>query len=118
MRARPRDRVMKYFVRIGTRDHEVTIDDDFVALDGRAASARLEDLPGSPMQLVTIDGAVHRLIAHRAERGVYELSLDGHRFTVEALDERARVIRELSGAGQKAASAAHLNAPMPGLIVR
>lgn len=109
---------MKYFVRIGTRDHEVTIDGDFVVLDGRALPARLEDLPGSPMQLVTIDGAVHRLIAHRVERGVYELSMDGHRFTVEALDERARVIRELSGAAQKAAGVAHLNAPMPGLIVR
>lgn len=109
---------MKYFVRLGSRDHELTIDGDSVLLDGRVVSARLEDLAGSPMQLVTIDRAVHRLIAHRVERGVYELSIGGHRFTVEALDERARVIRDLSGAAQKAAGPAHLNAPMPGLIVR
>lgn len=109
---------MKYFVRIGNRDHEISVDGDSVALDGRTFSARLEDLAGSPMQLVTIDGTVHRLIAQRVGRGVYELSMDGHRLTVEALDERGRVIRELSSASNKAAGPAHLNAPMPGLIVR
>lgn len=109
---------MRYVVRVGSRDYELTVDGDSVVLDGRVVAARLEDLPGSPMQLVTIDGAVHRMIARRVERGVFDLSMDGHRFTVEALDERARIIRELSGAAQKAAGPAHLNAPMPGLIVR
>lgn len=109
---------MKYFVRIGSRDQELTVDGDSVVLDGRVVAARVQQIPGSPLQLVTIDGAVHRLIARRLERGVYELSMDGHRFTVEALDERARVIRGLAGAAQKTAGPAHLNAPMPGLIVR
>lgn len=109
---------MKYYVRLGDRDHEVEIDGDSVKADGRDVRAHLEDLPGVPIQLVSIDGAVHRLTARRVERGVYDISIDGYRFTVEALDERARVIRELSGAAKKVVGSAHLKAPMPGLIVR
>jgi biotin carboxyl carrier protein len=109
---------MKYYVRVGNRDLELEIDGDSVTLNGGVCRAQLEDLPGGPMQLVSIDGSVHRVIARRIERGVYDLSIDGHRFTVEALDERARVIRQLSGAAHKVAAPAHLMAPMPGLIVR
>ena len=109
---------MKYYVRIGERDQELEIDGDSVSLDGHTFRAHLEELPGGPMQLVSIDGTLHRLIARRVERGVYDVSIDGHRFTVEALDERARVIRELSSAGRKVVAPAHLMAPMPGLVVR
>lgn len=109
---------MKYYVRVGERDHELEIDGDSVTLNGALFRAHIEDLPGVPMQLVSIDGTIHRLIARRIERGVYDVSIDGHRFTVEAFDERARVIRELSGAARKAVAPAHLMAPMPGLIVR
>jgi acetyl/propionyl-CoA carboxylase alpha subunit len=109
---------MKYFVRVGERDQELEIDGDSVSLNGHTFRARLEDLPSEPMQLLSIDGTIHRLIARRVERGVYDVSIDGHRFTVEALDERARVIRELSGAGRKVVAPAHLMAPMPGLIIR
>jgi pyruvate carboxylase subunit B len=109
---------MKYHVRIGDREHELHIDGDSVTLNGATVRAHLEELPGVPVQLVSIDGQVHRLIARRVERGVYDISIDGYRFSVEARDERARAIRELSGAGQKVVAAAHLKAPMPGLIVR
>ena len=40
------------------------------------------------------------------------------RFDVEALDERARAIQDLSAASAKAAGPAPLKAPMPGLVVR
>jgi biotin carboxyl carrier protein len=109
---------VKYFVRVGDRELELAIDGSSVKLDGAAVSAHLDDLPSVPMQLASIDGRVHRIIARRMERGVYEIAIDGYRFTVEALDERARVIRELSGNSQKVVAAGHLKAPMPGLIVR
>jgi pyruvate carboxylase subunit B len=109
---------MKYFVRIGEQDQEIVIDGDAMQLNGARVRAYLEDVPGVPFQLLSIDGTVHRVIARRVERGVYDLSIDGHRITVEALDERARVIRELGGAARKTAGPAHLLAPMPGLIVR
>jgi pyruvate carboxylase subunit B len=62
---------------------------------------------------------VHRVIARReGGRGRYTLWVDGWRFDAEALDERARAIRELSAASAGAAGPAPLKAPMPGLIVR
>lgn len=109
---------MKYYVRVDQHDHELEIEGDSVTVNGKIVRAHLEDLPGVPLQLVSIDGTVHRVLARRIERGRYDVSIDGHRFTVEALDERARVIRELSGAAQKVAAPVHLMAPMPGLIVR
>ena len=110
---------MKYFVTLGEKTHEVSIDGETVALDGEAVRAHLEVLSGTPIQLVTVGNEVHRVLARRGDRrGQYDLSVDGFRFSVEALDERARVIRELSGASSRHAGPAHLAAPMPGLIVR
>ena len=110
---------MKYFVRAGDSHLEITIDGESVSIDGETFRARVDDLPASPLRVVTIDNEVHRLLARRGEqKGQYELSLHGHRISVEALDERARAIRALSGASSKPAGPAHLAAPMPGLIVR
>jgi acetyl/propionyl-CoA carboxylase alpha subunit len=110
---------MKYFVRIGDREHEVLLDGKNVSLDGETVPAHIEVLPGTPVQLLHLGNQVHRVLARRGDaRGQYDLSLDGYRFSVEALDERARAIRELGGRAAKAAGPAHLVAPMPGLIVR
>jgi pyruvate carboxylase subunit B len=110
---------MKYYVRVGETTHEVEIDGDSVTLDGETTSARIESLDGTPMELLTLGNAVHRILAARAAvRGVYEISLDGHRVTAEALDERSRAIRALSGATARRSGPTHVVAPMPGLIVR
>jgi biotin carboxyl carrier protein len=110
---------MKYFVRIGDSEHEILIDGESITADGSTVRGRLEDLTGTPLQIVVLGNAVHRVFARRGEhRGQYDLSIDGYRFSVEALDERARTIRELAGAVAKPAGPAHLVAPMPGLIVR
>ena len=110
---------MKYFVTIGGREHEVNIDGDTVTLDGTAMRAHVEDLQGTPITIVTIGNAVHRVVASRGtENGQYTLSVGGHRVVAEALDDRSRTIRRLTGAAAKSASPAHLHAPMPGLIVR
>jgi biotin carboxyl carrier protein len=110
---------VKYFVRLGGESHEVIIDGESVTVDGETSRAHLEDLPGTPLQLLAIGNEAHRLMA-RAEggKGQYDLSIDGYRFSVEALDERSRAIRELSAASARPAGPAHLIAPMPGLIVR
>jgi biotin carboxyl carrier protein len=110
---------MKYFVRIGDTDHEVLLDGENVSLDGDTVRARIEALPGTPLQLLRLGNQVHRILARRVEgRGQYDLSVEGYRFSVEALDERARAIRNLGGRAAKTAGPAHLVAPMPGLIVR
>jgi acetyl/propionyl-CoA carboxylase alpha subunit len=110
---------MKYFVRDGETVHEVLVDGESVTIDGQKFIARLEDIPGTPMQLLTVGDRQEKLYARRgSDRGAFELSIGGFRFPLEALDERTRVIRELSGASGKPRGPAHLTAPMPGLIVR
>ena len=110
---------MKYIVDVNGERVEVQLDQAGVRVDGEAVSAHLADVEGTPVRLVTIGDEVHRVVARRHEgRGRYTLWIDGFRFEVEALDERTRAIRELSGAGEGPAGPAPLKAPMPGLIVR
>lgn len=110
---------MKYFVTVNGEEHEVSLDESGVHLDGRDVVAHVADVEGTPVRLVTIGDSVHRVIARPGNRrGEYMLWLDGHRYVVDALNERARTIRSLSGVKAAASGPAPLLAPMPGLIVR
>ncbi|MEP7346026.1 MAG: biotin/lipoyl-containing protein, partial [Gemmatimonadaceae bacterium] len=48
----------------------------------------------------------------------YTLWMNGFRYEIEALDERARVIQELTAARSGPKGPAAVVAPMPGLVVR
>ena len=110
---------MKYYVRIDGEEHEVVLDGDGVHVDGEDVSARVEEIDGSPVRMVKVGDEVHRVVVRRgATRGEYTLWLDGYRFDVDALDERSRAIRALSGSAAGPLGPAPLKAPMPGLIVR
>jgi pyruvate carboxylase subunit B len=110
---------MKYFVKVGAAELEIERDGDSVVIDGAKTTASVSDLEGTPVRLVMIGDEVHRVVARRGEsRGKFTIWLDGFRYEVEALDERTRAIRELSGASAVASGPAPLKAPMPGMIVR
>ncbi|HEX8851530.1 MAG TPA: biotin/lipoyl-containing protein [Gemmatimonadaceae bacterium] len=109
---------MRYVVTVNGEKREVVLDGDGVHFDDERVSARVEELPGTPVRLVTLGDEVHRVVVRREARGRYVLWLDGHRYDVEALDERTHAIRALSGASAAAAGPAPLKAPMPGLVVR
>ena len=110
---------MKYVVRIDGSDVAVSVDGDRVEVDGAPTPARLADVAGTPMRVLTIGDRVHRLVVRAGgKRGDYTLWLDGYRFDVEALDERTRAIRDLSTAKGGASGPAPLVAPMPGMVVR
>ncbi|HEY2848951.1 MAG TPA: biotin/lipoyl-containing protein [Gemmatimonadaceae bacterium] len=111
---------MKYIVDIAGRRIEVEVDGERVSVDGAApVVARLAEVEGTPVRLVTIDGAVHRVTARRDEtRGKYLLRIDGRRYPVEALDERTRAIRDMSAAAAGPTGPQPVRAPMPGLIIR
>ena len=110
---------MKYVVRIGDETLEVTLEGTSVLVDGVAIPARLTSLEGTPVRLLTLGDEVHRVLVRRGEtRGRYAIWLDGFRHDVEALDERTRAIRALSGAAATPQGPAPLKAPMPGLVVR
>lgn len=110
---------MKYLVDVDGERIEVDLEGDAVVIGGTRVDAHLADVEGTPVRLVTIGGAQHRVVARRgAARGSYALWIDGWRFDVEALDERSRAIRDLSAATAAASGPAPVVAPMPGLVVR
>lgn len=90
-----------------------------VVVDLAGTGATMTPVPGTPIWLLTNGTTVHEVIAHRVGPGRYALSIDGHRFEAEALDDRARAIKAMAAAtGSAASGPAPLRAPMPGLIVR
>lgn len=110
---------MKYVVRVEGEEFEVVLDGDMAEVAGERLRARATEVEGTPVRMITLGDEVHRVIAHRGEtRGRYTLWLDGFRYEVEALDERARAIRELGGAASGPRGPTPVVAPMPGMIVR
>jgi len=110
---------MKYVVTMNGERFEVALDGGVASMGADSIPARVADVEGTPVRLVTIGDEVHRVVVRRGEeRGRYTLSIDGYRYDVEALDERTHAIRELSAASGAPAGPAPLKAPMPGLVVR
>ncbi len=111
---------MKYIVEIAGKRIEVVLDGDQVSVDGGPAErAQLSEIEGTPVRLVTVGTAMHRVMARRdGQRGSYSLRIDGRRYAVEALDERTRAIRDLSASAAGPVGPQPVKAPMPGLIVR
>ena len=110
---------MKYFVRIGQETTEVSVDGDSVTVGAEPLRAHADQVDGTPLTLITVGDEVHRVFARTGERkGEYVLVIDGYRVIVEAIDERTKVIRDMSGTASRPSGPANLRAPMPGLIVR
>lgn len=110
---------MKYIVDLNGTRQEVVVDGESVTVDGHTVLARVDEIEGTPVRLVSIGSEVHRVVMRRgAGRGAYTLWVDGFRFEGEALDERTRAIRDITAESAKALGPASLVAPMPGLIVR
>jgi pyruvate carboxylase subunit B len=110
---------MKYFVDLNGGRREVELDGGIAKLGEDEVSVSLESLEGTPVRLVKIGDRVHRIIVRKKEaRGQYTMWVDGYRFEAEALDERARAIRDITAATAKPTGPAPVVAPMPGLVVR
>ncbi|HYW33065.1 MAG TPA: biotin/lipoyl-containing protein [Gemmatimonas sp.] len=110
---------MKYVVEVNGQRITVDLDGPTATVDGIAFAASLSPADGTPVRLVRVGEAVHRVLARRGEsRGKWVFDLDGTRFEAEALDERMRAIRDLTAAAEVSSGPAPLLAPMPGLVVR
>ena len=110
---------MRYVVTVNGENVNVMLDGSGVSVEGTSVDAHLAEVPGTPVRLVTIGDAQHRVIVRRgSQRGQYAIWIGGFRYEVEALDERTRTIRDLSAAAAGPAGPAPVRAPMPGLIVR
>ncbi len=110
---------MRYIVDMNGSRNELEVDGESVTIGGHTVLARVDEVDGTPVRLVTIGSEVHRVVVRRgASRGAYTLWVDGFRFEGEALDERTRAIRDITAESSKSTGPAALVAPMPGLIVR
>lgn len=110
---------MKYVVDVNGERVVVDLDGVNATVDGTTYEVALTPVDGTPVRLVRVGEAVHRVLARRGEsRGKWLLDLDGRRFETEALDERMRAIRDLTAADEANSGPAPLVAPMPGLVVR
>ena len=110
---------MRYIVDMNDSRNELEVDGESVTIGGHTVLARVDEVEGTPVRLVTIGSEVHRVVVRRgASRGAYTLWVDGFRFEGEALDERTRAIRDITAESSKSTGPAALVAPMPGLIVR
>ncbi len=110
---------MKYVVTVNGERVDVTTGEEGIRIGEVIARAKLADVEGTPVKVLTIGTEVHRIVMQRGpSRGQYALWIDGHRYEVEALDERTRAIRDLSSEGSRSTGPLPLVAPMPGMIVR
>jgi pyruvate carboxylase subunit B len=110
---------MIYVVEVNGRRINVDVQDGEAIVDGVKYRASMHAVAGTPVRIVGVNDAVHRMVLReRVARGRYRLWLDGHRYDAEALDSRARAIRDMQASVAKPTGPAPLRAPMPGLIVQ
>ena len=108
-----------YVVEVNGRRLNVEIRDGEAIVDGVKYLVSMQTVAGTPVRIVGVNDAVHRVVLReRVARGRYRLWLDGHRYDAEALDSRARAIRDMQASVAKPSGPAPLRAPMPGLIVQ
>ena len=109
---------MRYFVTIGERTLEVDLSGASPVVDGRPVRAEMVAVPGSPLRHLIVDGESTLLVARPGDRGGrWQLALGGERIAADAVDERTRAIREMTGTGAEE-TARVVVAPMPGMVVR
>ena len=110
---------MKFLVDVNGTRHSVLTDKNTATIEGAAATATPDVGNGTPARTLRIGDRVVRVVVHAREgKGRSVLDVDGHRYHVEALGERARAIQELAARSAPPAGPAPVVAPMPGLVVR
>lgn len=110
---------MRYFVTLGDRTLEVDLTGATPVIDGvPVEEAEMASLPGTSVKHLRVDGRAYALGVQAGERrGRWNLALGGHRLAADAVDERTRAIREMTGASD-AETEKTVVAPMPGLVLR
>ncbi len=112
---------MKYVIDVANYPDRQTVhvEGQTAKLAGTDAEASLFPSNGTPVRVMKIGEKVVRIVTKPGERrGQFTLEIDGYTYSVDAMDERTRAIRDLTAKSAAASGPAPLKAPMPGLIVR
>ncbi len=109
---------MRYYVSIADRVVEVDLSGAVPIVDGTPVPADLTALPGTGVRHLLAGGASHPFLAQPGDRrGRWQITLGGVRFAADAVDERTRAIREMTGTGEEETEKV-ISAPMPGLVIK
>lgn len=109
---------MRYFVTVGHRTFEVELGPEGTRVDGHPVDASLAHVEGTDLRSLLVDGVSYRILAGPADGDSRDLHVRGRRFPVEAVDERTRAIREMTGNAGGPSGPKPIRAPMPGLVVK
>ncbi len=109
---------MLYHVTVDDVTFEVGIDAEGVTVDGDRLEVDGPEPAGPNLYSLLVDGASHTILAERGDSGVWNLQLRGRPYRAEVVDDRTKVMRDLSSAGSVAKGPAPVRAPMPGLVVK
>jgi pyruvate carboxylase subunit B len=109
---------MRYFVTIAGREVEVDLTGSTPVVDGVPVEAQLTALPGTRTRHLLAGGRSYPFTVQAGDRkGRWILGTGAERFTADAVDERTRAIREMTGTADDVADKT-IVAPMPGLVVK
>ena len=109
---------MLYFVTVGDRTLEVDLTPDGVMVEGEKVQADLLEMDGTEVRSLLLGGKSHRVLATRKSKGVWGMHLQGTHLDARVVDERTRVIEEMTGGPEGGGGPKALKAPMPGLVIR
>ena len=109
---------MIYHVAVGDRTHVVELNGPKVLVDGRPCAVDFAHLEGGPIRSLIVDGVSHRISARRTGPETWDLHLRGRKIRAEAVDERTRAVRDMTGAGSGSVGPRPIVSPMPGMVVR
>ena len=108
---------MRYHVTVGAVTLEVEIDAEGVRVDGERMQVLGPEAVSPNLYSFIVDGASHTVLAERGG-SVWNLQLRGRCHQVEVVDDRMKVMRDMSSAGAAVNGPAPVRAPMPGRVVK
>ena len=107
---------MRYHVTVGAVTLAVEIDAEGVRVDGERMQVLGPEAVSPNLYSFIVDGASHTVLADR-DGSVWNLQLRGRCHRVEVVDDRTKVMRDMSSAGAAVNGPAPVRAPMPGRVV-
>jgi len=115
---------VRYHVTVGAVTLDVEIDAEGVRVDGERMHALGPEAVSPNLYSFIVDGASHTVLAERSGSGVWDLQLRGRCHRVEVVDDRTKVMRDMSSTGATVNGPVPVHgpvpvrAPMPGRVVK
>lgn len=108
---------MKYITTIDEKEYLVEIlDDCHVTVNGITYEVDFQSLSGQPVYSALINQQSHEAYIY-SEDGIWQVVLQGSRYSAQVEDEREKRLRAASGGNVTLSGDFQLKSPMPGLVV-